>query len=226
MPQSHIYATSPPWPRPASCSSRATPLWFVLLARGAPPAEAGLDLLSAGGARLATALVGQCSAVVLLLGPQYRDAAATAAAAMATATAAPPAPLLLAYHAASSVWHCAFLFAWVQPALGRALPTALRHAAVLLTALLATVAEGGGGGADGASLAERSLTGWPMALGVAVGLSGLVVAAAPVAWAVGATTVSLRAVAEGEVLTPAWSDVASEGAAAALSIVALLAWCG
>ena len=216
---------SPSLPRraAAACARHAAfcvaPLCFVLLARGAPPSEAGLDVLTASDTRLATALVAQGGAVVLLLAPQYRDAAAEAA------EAARPA-LLLAHHAASSVWRCAFLYAWVQPALARALPGALRHAAVLLTAVLATVADGGGGGADAAtSLAERSLTGWAMSLGVAVSVSGLAVAAAPVAWAVGAATTSLRA--DGAMLAPPkWSDVAVEAASAVLSIAVLVAWCG
>ena len=207
------------------------PLCFVLLARGAPPSEAGLDVLSAGSTRLATALVGQGGAVVLLLAPRYRDAVAARAAAAAQASPPPPppppprAPLLLAYHAASSVWRCAFLFAWVQPALGRALPGALCHAAVVITAVLATVADSGGADAE-TSLAERSLTGWAMPLGVAVGLSGLVVAAAPVAWAVGATAAGLSLRVDGEMPPPAWSDVAVEASAAALSIAVLVAWCG
>ena len=44
--------------------------------------------------------------------------------------------------------------------------------------------------------------------------------------AVGATAAGLSVRAHGEMAPPAWSDVAVEASAAALSIAVLVAWCG
>lgn len=84
-------------------------------------------------------------------------------------------------------------------------------AAVTLTAALAAAAGGGG--------ARRALA-VGLCFGLPTSLTGLALAAGPVAWALDAATLSLE-----RGLTVSWSDVGAQAVAASVSVALLAWWC-